>query len=97
MKRYLLATMLAASFGTTGCAPDAGEQCDHYMEVFKTDPERPAWTEDYDRCVERMENVKSRWGVNSYRREVECSKTANTSYKLRQCIEGEEKHFRVKI
>ena len=38
-----------------------------------------------------MEKVKKRHGVNSYRREVECALQATTGYKLRTCMEKENK------
>lgn len=61
------------------------------MKVMENDPEKPGFLEDRDKCIERMENVKNRHGVNSYRREVECAKTADTSFKMRACMKKEEK------
>lgn len=75
----------------TGCAPEATEVCNHAIKIMESDPDRPGWLDDVDKCTDRMEGVKKRHGVNSYRREVECLLGVDTSYKVRTCIETEER------
>ncbi len=65
--------------------------CDHMMEVMKNDAEKPGYLSDDDKCESRMEKTKTRYGVNSYRREVECILGSTTAYKIRTCLEVEKK------
>lgn len=92
MKRTL--QMIAVGLLLTlsaGCAPESDEACKHMIELMKNDPERPGFLKDMDTCNRRMDGVKRQFGVNNYRREVECALEATTAYKLRQCFAASDK------
>lgn len=92
MKKSISAIALVLGFGLlSGCAPDPAEVCQHMVDLMKDDAERPRFLDDTEKCEERMEKIKQRHGVNSYRREVECSLQATTGYKLRTCLDTEAK------
>ncbi len=88
------AKILIAGLGfmmLAGCAPDEEDVCKHLMKVYEGDSEKPGYLEDLDKCVESYQGKKKRRGVNSYRREVECILGVDTVYKVRRCIEKENK------
>lgn len=74
-----------------GCAPDEKEVCQHLMKVYEGDASAPGYLEDIDKCVEAYKGKKERRGVNSYRREVECILGVDTVYKVRRCVEEEDR------
>lgn len=91
MKQIILpvAIALLALSSLTACAPEEAEVCKHVVETMSTDNDRPTWMDHKDNCVEHMKNTKKRYGVNSYRREVQCFLESNTSFKIRTCIDTE--------
>ena len=91
--KYVMKTMVGVALllAVSGCAPDEKDLCTHMMTLMENDPEKPRFLEDMDKCLDRMEKVKKRAGVNSYRREADCANAATTSYKLRVCIQHAEK------
>jgi hypothetical protein len=76
---------------TTACAPDEHDVCEHMMKVYANDTDRPKFLDDADSCAESFRTKKTRRGVNSYRREVECILGSDTVYKIRRCMEAENK------
>ena len=92
MRSILPATLLVVAVSLlAGCAPDPTEACDHMIAVMADDPEKPTFLQDDDKCHKRMESIKVRYGVNSYRREIECALQATTGYQLRTCFATEER------
>lgn len=73
------------------CAPDEEKVCKHLIKVYGDDADKPRFLEDIDKCVESYKGKKKRRGVNSYRREVECVLGSETVYKVRRCMEKENK------
>ena len=88
------ATFLAAGLALmllAGCAPEEEEVCKHLIQVYGDDADRPGYLDSLDQCVESYQGKKSRRGVNSYRREVECILGSDTVYQIRRCVEKENK------
>ena len=92
MKRLiqLVATTALVSLAAS-CAPDAGPVCDHLQKVMEGDNDRPSWLDTDDKCHERYDNVKNRYGVNTYRREVECILASDTAFQIRKCMKKEDR------
>jgi hypothetical protein len=74
----------------SGCAPDPTPLCEHMAEVMKDDGDKPHWVDTLDKCVDHYEKVKSRYGVNTYRRESECTLASDTAFKIRKCMKDQE-------
>lgn len=94
MKFISLLIALTALLLSSGCAPDASKVCSHLSEVYKGNVDPPGYLSEQSRCIEHFEMRKKQYGVNSYRREVECILGSTRVFDVKDCTEKENRKMK---